>query len=134
MEAVQTCTMRIEAALGNEPAVQRFLTEALGTTECPPKARKELRLAVEELFVNVARYADDPVSVSLASDGCGARVVLRDGGVPERVERHADPEAPRSVEETPIGGLGIMMVKRLMDAHSYRYVDGCNEVTIAKRW
>ena len=40
MEAVQTCTMRIEAALGNEPAVQRFLTEALGTTECPPKARK----------------------------------------------------------------------------------------------
>ena len=66
--------MRIEAALGNEPAVQRFLTEALGTTECPPKARKELRLAVEELFVNVARYAYDPgsgdveVSVSLASD------------------------------------------------------------------
>lgn len=69
--------MRIEAALGNEPAVQRFLTEALETTECPPKARKELRLAVEELFVNVARYAYDPgsgdveVSVSLASDGAG---------------------------------------------------------------
>ena len=55
MEAAETCTMRIEAALGNEPAVQRFLTEALETTECPPKARKELRLAVEELFVNVAR-------------------------------------------------------------------------------
>ena len=140
MEAAQTCTMRIEAALGNEPAVQRFLTEALGTTECPPKARKELRLAVEELFVNVARYAYDPgsgdveVSVSLASDGCGARVVLRDGGVPFDPFGHADPEAPRSVEEAPIGGLGIMMVKRLMDAHSYRYVDGCNEVTIAKRW
>ena len=76
MEAAETCTMRIEAALGNEPVVQRFLTEALETTECPPKARKELRLAVEELFVNVARYAYDPgsgdveVSVSLASDGC----------------------------------------------------------------
>ena len=140
MEAAETCTMRIEAALGNEPAVQRFLTEALETTECPPKARKELRLAVEELFVNVARYAYDPgsgdveVSVSLASDGCGARVVLRDGGVPFDPFGHADPEAPRSVEETPIGVLGIMMVKRLMDAHSYRYVDGCNEVTIAKRW
>ena len=51
-----------------------------------------------------------------------------------RPVRARDPEAPRSVEETPIGGLGIMMVKRLMDAHSYRYVDGCNEVTIAKRW
>ena len=140
VEAAETCTMRIEAALGNEPVVQRFLTEALETTECPPKARKELRLAVEELFVNVARYAYDPgsgdveVSVSLASDGCGARVVLRDGGVPFDPFGHADPEAPRSVEEAPIGGLGIMMVKRLMDAHSYRYVDGCNEVTIAKRW
>ena len=60
--------------------------------------------------------------------------LLRDGGVPFDPFGHADPEAPRSVEETPIGGLGIMMVKRLMDAHSYRYVDGCNEVTIAKCW
>ena len=58
----------------------------------------------------------------------------RGDGVPFDPFGHADPEAPRSVEETPIGGLGIMMVKRLMDAHSYRYVDGCNEVTIAKRW
>ncbi|WP_258552609.1 ATP-binding protein [Paraeggerthella sp.] len=31
-------------------------------------------------------------------------------------------------------GLGILMVKRLMDACSYRRVDGCNEVTVEKRW
>ena len=140
MEATKACTFRIEAAVGNEDDVQQFLAEMLSATDCPPKARKELRLAVEELFVNVAHYAYAPgsgdveVSVAIADVGRGAQVVLRDGGVPFDPFGHADPAAPRSVEEAPIGGLGILMVKRLMDRCAYRHVDGCNEVTVAKRW
>ncbi|MFR1638751.1 MAG: ATP-binding protein [Eggerthellaceae bacterium] len=60
-------------------------------------------------------------------------VVLRDGGVPFDPFGTPTRGSPLGGGDS-IGGLGIMMVKRLMDAHSYRYVDGCNEVTIAKRW
>ena len=140
MEAMKARAFRIEAAVGNEDDVQQFLAEVLSATDCPPKARKELRLAVEELFVNVAHYAYAPgagdveVSVAVAEDGHGAQVTLRDAGVPFDPFGRTDPEAPRSVEEAPIGGLGILMVKRLMDSYSYRHVDGCNEVTVAKRW
>ena len=140
MEATKTRVFRIEATVGNEDDVQQFLADTLSATNCPPKARKELRLAVEELFVNVAHYAYAPgsgdveMSVTVAEDGHGADVVLRDGGVPFDPFGRADPEAPRSVEEAPIGGLGILMVKRLMDEYSYRHVNGRNEVTVTKRW
>lgn len=130
------------AKLENENAVQEFLARALDEADpaCPPKARKDLRLAVEELFVNAARYAYAPkegdveVIVRVSDSPNGARVTLRDAGVPFDPFGHADPAAPSSVEETPVGGLGILMVKRLVDACSYVYEDGCNTVTVEKRW
>lgn len=140
MDATSSRTLCIEARLENEKAVQRFLSEALSATDCPTKTRKELRLALEELFVNVAQYAYAPgsgiieVAVDVVGDGHGAKVVLRDGGTPFDPFGHADPEAPRTIEDASIGGLGILMVKRLMDTCAYRRVDGCNEVTVEKHW
>lgn len=140
MDATAARTLCIEARLENEKAVQRFLSDALSATDCPTKARKELRLALEELFVNVARYAYAPgsgiieVAVGIACDGHGAKMVLRDCGTPFDPFARAVPEAPRTIEDAPVGGLGILMVKRLMDACAYRRVDGCNEVTVEKRW
>lgn len=140
MDATPLRTLCIEARLENEKAAQRFLADALSAVDCPAKTRKELRLALEELFVNVARYAYAPgsgiieVAVAVSDDGHGAKMVLRDGGTPFDPFDRADPEAPRTIEDAPIGGLGILMVKRLMDACAYRRVDGCNEVTVEKRW
>lgn len=72
--------------------------------------------------------------MAVADDARSAKVVLRDGGTPFDPFGRADPETPRTIEETPVGGLGILVVKRLMDACSYRRVGGCNEVTVEKRW
>lgn len=140
MEASHTHVINLKAVVGNEQAVQDLLTEALSQTQCPPKVCKELHLATEELFVNVARYAyvpdvgDIEVSIYIAQDGQGARVVLRDTGVAFNPFMHRDPQAPPSIEQAAIGGLGILMVKRLMDSCTYQRVDGYNEVSIEKRW
>ena len=37
-------------------------------------------------------------------------------------------------EEREIGGMGIFMVKKMMDQISYLYADGFNVLTLEKRW
>ncbi|MBQ7443940.1 MAG: ATP-binding protein, partial [Bacteroidaceae bacterium] len=38
-----------------------------------------------------------------------------------------------TAEERPIGGLGIYLVRQLMDSINYEYADGCNVLTLRKR-
>ena len=46
--------------------------------------------------------------------------------------RHED-DITLPVEERPIGGLGIFLVKNIMDEVTYRRIDGRNELTMLKR-
>ena len=52
-----TNTQRFRASAGNEPAVQQFLAGILQQSSMPLKFRNDVRLAVEELFCNIASYA-----------------------------------------------------------------------------
>ena len=62
------------------------------------------------------------------------RITLRDGGVPFNPLEKEDPDISLSAEERQIGGLGILMVKKIMDTVTYEYKDGQNVVTMEKRW
>ena len=52
--------VRLKAILSNEEAAQQFMSDALDATSAPTKTRADIRLALEELFVNVASYAYGP--------------------------------------------------------------------------
>lgn len=134
-------TIRVFSAVDDEqPAVQEFLNQELVALACPHKAAYALRLSIEELFINVAHYAYAPqtgdVEIAVASDADGQGVVveLRDGGVAFNPFERQDPQAPSSIEMAKIGGLGIAMVKRLMDSCRYERSDNQNVVYIHKRW
>lgn len=135
-----TNTQRFRASAGNEPAVQQFVSGILQQSSMPLKFRNDVRLAVEELFCNIASYAYGAeggvvdVTVSIDDDIRFATVILADDG------RAFDPfayERKRAVGDLTlvnVGGLGILLVKRLMDECSYHRVHERNEVTITKRW
>ena len=111
--------------------VQSFIDGELEQYNCPPKAQIQLAVAVEEIFINIVRYAYHP-EVGLATVRCGV------GGDPLQVTIHFNPlekedaDITLSAEERDIGGLGILMVKKSMDAVDYEYVDGKNILTIKK--
>lgn len=133
-------TRRFVALPQNEEEVQHFLSQVLDRFSVPFKVRNDLRLAVEELFINVASYAygdaDGSVDVTVGVDE-GRRdawVRLADEGVPFdpfSVERD---RARGSVEDVDVGGLGILLVKRLMDECLYKHNRGRNETTVVKFW
>ena len=59
--------------------------------------------------------------------------IIRDNGIPFDPLAKADPDVTLSAEERNIGGLGIYMVKKSMDALEYSRKDGQNILTITKK-
>lgn len=58
---------------------------------------------------------------------------LIEGGTPFDPLAKPDPDVLLSGEERGIGGLGIYMVKSMVDKVEYVYRDGCNQLTLRKQ-
>lgn len=120
-------------------SVVEFVEEQLGRYDCPPKALFQIQVAIEEILVNIVSYAqladDDGIEIRCEVLDEPLRVVLQflDGGVPfDPLEKDDPDRSPDALEERE-GGLGIFMVKQMMDEVSYAYEGGKNTLTIQKR-
>ena len=107
--------------------------------KCPIAIRNQLDLVIEELFVNVCSYAyEEPgecrVEYVYSPDPRTITVSIEDRGIPFDPLAHADPDKPSSVQEAPIGGLGIFMAKRISDSIAYRRDGDTNITTFTKGW
>ncbi len=131
-------SLTINAEVRNLETVNSFVLSRLERFGCEKKILMQIRLAVEEIFVNIASYAYDP-SVGPAEVRCVVlqdplRVVIQflDGGKPfdPLAAETADTSEDALLERE--GGLGILLVKETMDDVRYEYRDGKNILTILK--
>ena len=126
-------------ACDNDPdPVIEFVEEQLAQFDCPPKAFYQIQVAIEEILVNIVSYAqlaeDDGIEVRCEVLDDPLRVILQflDGGVPFDPLAKEDPDiSPDALEERE-GGLGIFLVKQMMDEVSYAYENGKNTLMIQK--
>ena len=95
-----------------------------------------LNLALEEAVVNVMSYAypdsQGDVKVDIMIDDQKVVSTLTDSGIPFDPTQKGDVDTTLPAEERPIGGLGIHLVKQIMDKVSYQYVDNQNILTLEK--
>jgi len=116
--------------------VLAFVGAAMRGTGIDMKQENNINIAVEEVFVNIAHYAypsgEGDVTVSLPVTPGSFVIEFRDSGLPYDPLSRCDPDITLSAAEREIGGLGIFMVKQLMDSVSYRYENECNVLTISK--
>ncbi len=96
-------------------------------------------LVLDELITNCIRYgglekADDPTIriVMAVKEGC-LTIVLEDPGIPfNPFEEAAVPDLEMALEDRPIGGLGVHLVKKLMSEVDYQRVDHVNRVLLVQ--
>ncbi len=98
----------------------------------------KLRLALEEAVVNVMEYAypagqQGDVTVRATYDGQRLRLIISDSGIPFNPTEAASADTTLSAEERPVGGLGILLVRELVDFVNYERTDGRNVLTLTKR-
>lgn len=118
--------------------VLAFIESALDAVGCPMKCAMQIPLAIEEAFVNVANYAypqsEGEAEFTVVSDGSSVKIVMSDGGIPFNPLAKDDPNITLSADQRQIGGLGIFMVKKIMDNVEYSYSDGKNILTMYKNF
>ena len=109
-------------------SVQRFVEEQIERYDCSARVRFQLDVAVEEIFINIAKYAYRPgqagqaaVRCCVGGDPLQVTIQFQDQGVPFNPLAKEDADITLTAQERQIGGLGILMVKKSMDAVRYSY-------------
>ena len=132
--------LTIEATPENVDKAIEFVDEMLEECGCGMKEQMAIDVAVDELFANIAHYAYNPetgyatVKVDVIKDPLSVEITFVDNGKPYDPLAKADPDTTQSIEDRPIGGMGILIVKKSMDAVDYEYKDGKNILTIKKNF
>lgn len=123
------------ASVDSLPQVLSHIESFLEACRCPPKAALSIATAAEEIFVNIANYSGAPVVLlDIDCEGGVVSICFTDEGTPFDPLGHVDPDTTLDANERQIGGLGILMVKKMMDTISYERKDGTNILRMEKRF
>ena len=129
--------MTIGADLGEVARVQAALAEFAQAHAVPAPIRRSVSVALDELLTNTISYGfagreggEVAIAVELGADRLS--VTLTDDGKPFDPFGAAPPDTAGSVAERQMGGLGIHLVRRMMDEVSYQRRADRNVVVMAK--
>lgn len=110
-----------------------FIAPVLGlaaAAQLDPERQNDLELALEESLVNICNHAypDRPGEIELSCRLAADRLVILivDTGIPFSLVEAAAADLSGDIEERPIGGLGVHLIKSLMDEVRSRRENGRN--------
>ena len=130
----QTATLVMRNDIQQIPTLAEWI-EGLGV---PPALNMPINLALEEAVSNVMLYAypkdkNGQVFVEYAKMGDELVFTISDSGIPFDPTKTQEVDVTLSAEEREVGGLGIHLVRQLMDAISYERKDNTNILTLVKK-
>jgi len=114
------------------------VADFLKARDVPAETVHHVHLCLDEVLTNVVEHGMPPgqqasITVEVRLDAGEVRVEVIDPGRAFDPFAREDPDITLSLEERPIGGLGIYFVKILMDEMEYRREDGHNHTVFIKR-
>jgi len=127
--------LKIEAATEKLGEVISFVAAELEKAAFPPDIITSVCIAVEEIFVNIADYAYKPdngnVDISISTKE-KTIIKFEDTGRPYNPLEQPSPNLDKPLNEREIGGLGVYMVRNIMDNVEYSYIGDKNILVLTK--
>jgi sigma-B regulation protein RsbU (phosphoserine phosphatase) len=98
----------------------------------------QINLAIEEAVVNVMNYAypegtKGDITIEAKSNGKEMIFIISDTGKPFDPTMKPEVDITLSAEDRAIGGLGIHLIRKIMDHINYERADGHNVLTLIKK-
>ena len=118
--------------------LSEFVEEIGNELSLAPDVVFNLNLVLEEAVVNIINYAypkEDHQSIYLSATlhEDSIILVLTDTGVEFDPTMAPEADITLSAEERPIGGLGIFLIRQIMNEVRYDRIDGKNVLTMEKK-
>jgi serine/threonine-protein kinase RsbW len=133
----QTFVMTIGSDIAEIPAVSERLEEGMGAHGFSPEEILDTQLAVEEVITNIIvhgyRKPGGEIHLSCRFLRDQIRISITDAAPRFDPLSIPEPDLDSDIEERSVGGLGIYLVRQVMDTIAYRYEHGKNVLTMEKR-
>ena len=120
------------------PRLNTFVEEACEANGFDMAVTTQINLAIEEAVVNVMNYAypkdtTGNITIEAKADKSTLSFVISDTGTPFDPTAKPEVDITLSAEDRSIGGLGIHLIRQIMDHINYERVDGHNVLTLIKK-
>lgn len=131
-------TLILQNDVQQVPQLAQFVDEICETLEIDMATAMKLNLAIEEAVVNVMDYAYPigtvgNVNIEVQENNNQLEFIISDSGEPFDPTTKGEIDTTLSAEERSIGGLGIHLVRQIMDSISYEREEGKNILTLRKK-
>jgi serine/threonine-protein kinase RsbW len=130
-------TLIISNQINELSRVELFLEELGEEWDLNPGLVYSINLAIEEALTNTISYGYDDtehheIELDFSKTGSQLTINIQDDGHPYDPTSKEDPDITLSAEDRPIGGLGIFLIKKLMDQVEYRRSNDRNHLILTK--
>ena len=136
MSAKLSLTMGFEVA--ELPRIQSAIGEFSREQDWPPDIEFQVDLVLEELVLNFvnhgSRGGEGEINIELVSDPEAVIIQITDDGRPfDPLTDAPEPDTESGIEDRAVGGLGIHLVRTMMDDVTYRREENKNHMRLVKR-
>lgn len=119
-----TYQIAIEAATSNLSEIRKFVAKHAREHGFSEKHISDIQLAVDEACTNIIKHAysfdkTKKFTIELEFDGAQLSIILTDKGAGFDPDRYQKPDLKKQIEKKKRGGMGVYLIKTLMDDVSY---------------
>jgi serine/threonine-protein kinase RsbW len=135
---VTTRCTAVPADAAQLTVLNQFLREFWAAAALAPPKMHTFELALEEIFTNIVLHGSPPgiapqVEVSLNRAAESVTMTVEDDGPQFDPLSLPAPDVTASLADRRVGGLGVFLVRKMMDSVSYARIAGRNQLRISKR-
>lgn len=137
---MQDASLTVSSSLESLGKISEFIASSARAAGLDDRAVWEVQLAVDEAATNIILHAygehnrEGPLTILTHLNNDEFVVSLKDRGVPFDPNSVPDPDLTSPIEERSAGGLGIFLMRTLMDRVEFNFdAEGYNVLTMAKR-
>ena len=137
MATQQTNILTVSASTENLSVVRHFVAEQASNHGIPDQTIDDIRLAVDEAFTNIIKHAynfdaNEKVSLKTGIEAGSFWISICDKGKPYDPETYTEPNIAQRIKDGKRGGVGVYLIKKLMDKVEYRSFGIKNEIKLIK--
>ena len=138
MDTKEFPELSVDSPIENFAIVKDWLQSIFDIIGCEGKPAKQLFIAVDEMFTNIAHYAYQDVGkvffkASYNSDEKSLRISIIDNGDKYNPLEKPDPDIAQRIKDKTVGGLGIFMTKKMVDKIEYSRMEDKNVLVLIKK-